>query len=181
MPVAVNDARSPACLRRLHWAVAAGVAVQLALGWGSETGIDGTDGMRLLRAHFQRGMVLLALMLLRVVCRLFHCMPPADVGEPRWRRSVAGCVHAALYLLLFLLPVSGYVIWVWMEAPLDVLGVRMPKLFVPPADDETWRAVAWYVHITGVWILSALVALHVAAALWHQWVRRGGLISRRML
>ena len=49
MPVAVNDARSPACLRRLHWAVAAGVAVQLALGWGSETGIDGTDGMRLLR------------------------------------------------------------------------------------------------------------------------------------
>lgn len=177
----MSGERYPTCLRRLHWAVAAGVAVQLALGWGSEA-IDGDAGMRLLRIHFQLGMVLLALMLLRLACRLVRRMPAADAGEPRWRRLAARSVHVALYLLLFLLPVSGYVIWVWMEAPLDVLGVlRVPRLFVPPADDETWRAIAWYVHYACVWLLSALVALHVAAALWHQWVRRDGLVSRRML
>ncbi len=178
----MNGERHPACLRWLHWAVAAGVAVQLALGWGSETGIYGADGMRLLRLHFQLGMVLLALMLLRVACRLSRRMPPADAGEPRWRRRAARSVHATLYLLLFLLPVSGYVIWIWMDAPLDVLSVaRVPRLFVPPADDETWRAIAWYVHFACIWLLSVLVVLHVAAALWHQWVRRDGLVSRRML
>lgn len=178
----MSGGRHPACLRWMHWAVAAGVVVQFALGWGSETDIDGADGMRLLRLHFQLGMVLLALMLLRLACRLTHRMPPAGAGEPRWRHRAARSVHIALYLLLFLLPASGYVIWVWMDAPLDVLGVaRVPRLFVPPADDETWRAVAWYAHIACGWMLSALLALHVAAALWHQWVRRDGLISRRML
>lgn len=177
----MSGARYPACIRRLHWAVAAGLIVQLALGWGSEA-IDGDAGMRLLRIHFQLGMVLLALMLLRLACRLVRRMPPADAGEPRWRRLAARSVHVALYLLLFLLPVSGYVIWIWMEAPLEVMGVlRVPRVFVPPADDETWRAVAWYVHYACIWLLSALVALHVAAALWHQWVRRDGWVSRRML
>jgi cytochrome b561 len=176
----MSGERHPACIRRLHWAVAAGVAVQLALGWGSEA-ITGDAGMRLLRIHFQLGMVLLALMLLRLGCRIVRRMPAADAGEPRWRRRLAGGVHLALYLVLFLLPVSGYVIWIWMQAPLEVLGVlRVPALFVPPADDETWRAVAWYVHNACVWLLCALVVLHVAAALWHQWVRRDGLL-RRML
>ena len=177
----MSSKRYPACLRRLHWAVAVGVTVQLVLGWGSETDIDGANGMRLLRFHFQLGMVLLGMMVLRLACRLSYRMPPADTREPCWRRRVASCVHAALYLLLFLLPISGYVIWVWMDAPLDLMGILwVPRLFVPPMDDETWRAVAWYVHIACIWILSTLVVLHVLAALWHQWVRRDGLISRRM-
>ena len=85
-------------------------------------------------------------------------------------------------MLLLLLPVSGYVIWVWMDAPRQLLGVLwLPALFVPPADDESWRALAWYVHVGGAWVLSLLVVLHVAAAAWHQWWRRDGLISRRLL
>jgi cell volume regulation protein A len=37
-----------------------------------------------------------------------------------------------LYLLLFLLPISGYVIWVWMEAPLDVLGAELLTMTLSP-------------------------------------------------
>jgi cytochrome b561 len=176
-----SSVRYPACIRWLHWAVALGVAVQLALGWGSEV-IDADDGMRLLGLHFQLGLMLLLLMLLRLVCRLLRRMPSTDIGTPTWQRRAAKSLHVVLYGLLFLLPVSGYVIWVWMGAPRLLLGiVTMPALFVPPADDETWRAFAWYVHVACAWAVSALVTLHVSAALWHQWIVRDGRISRRML
>jgi cytochrome b561 len=65
---------------------------------------------------------------------------------------------------------------------MEVLGVlQVPRLFSPPADDETWRAIAWYVHYWSGWALLGLVLLHVAGALWHQYIRRDGLISQRML
>lgn len=178
----MSAARYPAIARWLHWAVALGVIVQLALGWGSEAIDDAADGMRVLRIHFQLGVLLLMAMLLRIAWRLSGRVPVADMQAPRWRRRAAGCVHATLYLLLLLLPASGYVIWVWMDASRELLGVlTVPALFVPPAEDETGRAIAWYVHWACAWTLAALVALHAAAALWHQWVLRDGLISRRML
>jgi len=161
--------------------MAVGVVVQLALGWGAEA-LAGEAGMRLLRLHFQWGMVLLVMLLLRLACRCSQRMPSAAAEVPRWQRRVARAVHATLYLLLLLLPASGYVIWIWMAQPLVVLGVvAVPRWFVPPAEDETWRAVAWYVHVGSVWAVAILVVLHMTAALWHQCVLRDRWISRRML
>lgn len=76
----MSGQRYPACIRWLHWTVAAGVAVQLALGWGSEA-LDGDAGMRLLRLHFQLGMVLLMLMLLRLACRIVRHLPDGLVSR----------------------------------------------------------------------------------------------------
>ena len=46
--------------------------------------------------------------------------------------------------------------------------------------DETGRAAAWYVHVYGAWVLSALVGLHVVAAVFHHVRHRDGYIVRRM-
>lgn len=43
-------------------------------------------------------------------------------------------------------------IWVWMGADRTLFaGVQVPALFVPPATDESGRALAWYVHVYGAW------------------------------
>lgn len=174
--------RYPLSARILHWSVAAGVAIQIALGWASELVSDREASRWLIHLHYQLGMVLLALMVVRGGRRMLRGTPAPEGDPRRWRSRLAASVHAAMYFLLFALPMSGYVIWVWMGAPMEVFGVvQVPRVFSPPADDETWRAVAWYVHYWAGWALLALVALHVAAALWHQLVRRDGLISRRML
>ena len=65
----MNRLRYPLCIRCLHWMMAVGVVVQLALGWGAEA-LAGEAGMRLLRLHFQWGMVLLVMLLLRKRHRL---------------------------------------------------------------------------------------------------------------
>ena len=78
------------------------------------------------------------------------------------------------------LPLSGHVIWVWMGADRTLFGgLEMPALFVPP-DEETGRAVAWYVHVYGAWILLGLVCLHLLAAMFHEWTRGDDFIARRM-
>ena len=121
-------------------------------------------------------------MVLRLAWRLLSASPSPFPDAAR-RLRAALTVHVLLYvLLLLLLPASGYVIWVWMGAPMDLLGfVEIPRLFIPPNDDERGRAWAWYVHHYAAIALTALALLHVAAALWRQLALRDGIISRRML
>lgn len=167
--------------RALHWSVAALLPVQLGLGFGAEHSDDPQLSNLLLDAHFQLGVLVLALMAVRVLWRLLHGPPRALSGAIAWQRRVAGMLHAALYVLLIALPLSGYVIWIWMGADRDVFGLfELPRLFSPPHEDETGRAIAWYLHVYGAWMLSALVVLHAGVALWHQHVLKDGLIRQRM-
>lgn len=168
--------------RLFHWVVAAAIPVQIYLGWAAEWEDARAESFRLIRSHYQLGVVIFSLMLLRILWRVGYGAPSGLEGEPRWRSSLAATVHWLLYALLLTMPVSGYVIWVWMDVPMDVLGiVQLPELFTPPVEDERGRALAWYIHYYSSWTVTALVALHVIAAVWHQFVRRDNSIAARML
>lgn len=176
----VERYRLPA--RVLHWLVALAIPFHIYLGWAAEFASTRETEFPLIRCHYQVGVTLAVLMLMRLTWRMAGGAPAPPVGEPAWRDRLASLAHWALYGLLFLLPASGYVIWVWMEAPMDVFGLfDLPRLFTPPADDETGRAIAWYVHYWSGWTLIGLACLHVGAAIWHEFVRPDRLISRRML
>lgn len=182
MSVMPGETRYRLPARVLHWLVALAIPCQIYLGWASELASQREDSSRLIHLHFQLGVIVAVLMVLRLTWRIAYGAPDDIVAEPRWRRRLAKVTHWALYGLLLILPASGYVIWVWMGASMEVLGLfEVPKLFTPPEEDETWRAFAWYVHYWSGWSLIGLVTLHVAAAFWHQLVRRDRLIRRRML
>ncbi len=168
--------------RLLHWAVAAAIPIQIYLGWAAEWEEARAESFRLIRSHYQLGVVIFGLMLLRILWRVGYGVPAHLEAEPRWRSVLAATVHWLFYALLLTMPVSGYVIWVWMDVPMDILGIfHLPKLFTPPVEDETGRALAWYIHYYSSWAVIALVTLHVTAALWHQFVRRDNGSAARML
>lgn len=176
----MSHERYPLGLRFLHWLMAALVPVQFCIGWAAEHLAPDGSGKTLLMAHFQLGITLAGLLLTRLIWRLCSRID-APRNQPPWRARAAHWVHASLYALLIAICVSGYVIWVWMEAPMGFLGsVEIPRLFTPPSDEGP-RALSWYVHVWGGRLLCALIALHMGAALWHQFVRKDGLIRRRML
>ena len=171
--------RYPLALRVLHWLLALLLMVQVALGWVAEHGASRALSDVLFPFHFRLGVLILCLMLLRLLLRVWLPMPGHDGGLP-WRRRLRAWVHGLLYVLVLVLPLSGHVIWVWMGADRTLFaGVELPALFVPPGD-ETGRAAAWYVHVYGAWVLSALVGLHVVAAVVHHVRHRDGYIVRRM-
>lgn len=166
-------------LRWLHAIIAALVVPQWWLGWIGERTAEHEAAMEWLQIHFQLGVLIAILMVWRLGLRLRGPAPDPE-PDPVWKQRIASAVHFLLYLLLFLLPASGYVIWVWMDAPRTMGPLELPAMFTPPADDETGRAVAWYVHIGAAWLLAAAVSLHVGAALWHGLIRRDGRVTRRM-
>lgn len=180
-PMSRIEGRYSRLHRRLHWATALTLPAQGLLGWLSERVDDALLGKALMAAHLQLGVVLLVLLALRLTVRFWRPTPPPPLGDPRWQQRIAAVVHATLYALMVLLPLSGLVLWAWMRTPLDLFGLLhvAPVLSTRP-DDETSLVIGWYLHVWGAWALAGVAALHVGAALWHQWIVRDRRILDRM-
>lgn len=178
---AQTPGRYPLALRLLHWLLALLLLAQVMLGFAAEHWTPRALSDALFPLHFKLGVLILCLMILRLGLRLRLPVTVDDSDAPRWHRRIRSCVHALIYLLVLALPISGHVIWVWMGADRTLIGgLQLPAFFVPPHDDETGRALAWYVHVYGAWTLSALIGLHVAAAVLRQWQGKDSFIALRM-
>jgi len=157
MPTPVRYSRTQI---RLHWLVATLIALQyllhdaIAEAWdaftrGAEVGFD-----PLVAQHVFTGLLVAALVVWRLALRFSHGVPALPEEEPRLMKVAAHLAHWALYALMLLLPVSGAFAW--------FAGAEQA------ASAHNVMKVA----------LLALVGLHVAALLVHQFVLRTGLMSR---
>ena len=98
---------------RLHWAVAALVVVQYLLGGGTSSAFeDGVDAERLTMTpvaigHFVNGALIFLLVAWRLMLRNERGVPGPTPGEPGWQSAAARGTHAAMYVLLLVLPITG--------------------------------------------------------------------------
>ncbi|MBY9062961.1 cytochrome b [Sphingomonas yunnanensis] len=159
-----------------HWTIAALVIFNIAVGLGH----DPIPALRaLMPAHKAIGLTVLALTALRVAWRLAHRPPPLPAHTPGWERGAAHATHWTLYLLLVLLPLSGWVMVSGPEGrrPLSWFGAfDLPYLPVTsPAAEGAAKA-----HGLLGWVMLALVLLHVAAALRHHLLLRDQVLGRML-
>lgn len=165
----------PRRLRVLHWLTA--ICVVLAAAFILTR--DELDGravrLWLLEGHRHFGLFVLALFVVRVVVRLrMGKLPPA--GETSWPvRIAAGATHIALYALLVAMPLLGWALSSAQGKPVHLFGATLPN-FVAADEDLADSLQAW--HLNAAWVLLGLVSLHVAAALWHHFVMRDGVLRR---
>lgn len=143
---------------RLHWITAALVLAQyvfpdaISAAWrASQRGLLTTFDPAV-PAHVLTGLAILGIALWRIVLRRHHGAPVAQGGAAIARLSHVG--HIALYALLILMAASGAAAWLGGIAP----AAEAHKLLKP--------------------VLLALIIGHAAAALWHQFLRRDGTLSR---
>jgi cytochrome b561 len=125
--------------------------------------------------HALSGMVLWLLVIARYGWRVAHPAPglPAHLG-PAYRRF-SQAAHISLYALLFVTPIIGIVTFIWHGRVLNLglfavnFGVRSDRAFFEPTED---------LHGYLAYALFALAAMHIAAALWHHFVMRDGILRR---
>ncbi len=161
----------------LHWIVVFLLIGQVTVGKIAHQMPDGFGKLVLLARHKSVGITILALAALRLAWRLAN-RPPPPPSMPRWQLLAARANHAALYLLLFAMPLTGWMMSSASNYPVSWFGlVQLPDLVTP---DRGFKELMQGVHRTLANTLIALAALHVAAALKHQFLDRDGLIWRML-
>lgn len=176
----VDAAAYSAPARRLHWITATIVVVMLPLGFGMAyrgNTLDIWDDVTntLYSTHKLMGFALLWLMCGRLAYRLVKGAPPDEPGLAAWQRAAARLMHWALYGLLLIVPLLGW-IGVSLYPALDIFGLfSLPSLAAP--DEAAAKRVLW-LHGWLAIALAVLVALHVAAALHHHLIRHDGVLRR---
>ena len=163
----------------LHWLVALLIIAAFALGV-TMVDIPGLTPTKLkyFSWHKWLGVTVLALAAVRLLWRLTHATPALPMSMPAWQVKISALLHGLLYVLMFAIPVSGYFYSLAAGVPVTYLGVLpLPVLIEPnPELKVVLKAVHYWLNMS----LLAAVAVHVAAALKHQFIDRDGVLKRML-
>jgi cytochrome b561 len=171
-----------------HWLVAAGIIANFLIVWTVDSLPKGAE-RPMINLHKSIGITVLGLAILRLLWRLANPPPPLPASYGRWERAGAHAAHWALYVLIFAMPITGWIhdsAWkLAPQNPLTLFGV-IPWFRIgaiahqDPATKERIHDLFAQIHGLLGWVLVALFALHVAGALKHQWLDREPELQRML-
>ena len=173
----------------LHWLVAALIVANVGLALSVDF-LPDEWGRPIIDTHKSIGITVLGLVLLRLLWRAGHPPPRLPTVYPRWERIGAQAAHGVLYALMLLLPLSG---WMhdsaWKDAathPMQLFGlIGWPRIgyieHIEPVMKESLHDTFGWIHTALGYVLYALFALHVGAALKHQFIDREPELQRMSL
>jgi len=172
----------------LHWLIALGIIVNIALGlYFADLPRSDPDKFFLTQTHKSIGLTILVLSLIRVAWRLMNPVPPLPASMSPITRFAAHATHFLLYVLIIAIPLSG-----WLLVSSSPLG--LPTMYfgwfawpelpyfsdLPRAAKKLWVQDFATVHIYLAWSAIVLVTIHVVAALYHQFIRRDVVLGRML-
>lgn len=162
----------------LHWTVAVLILVMAYLGLTMGDLPNGPDKIKTYALHKSIGITILALVALRLLWRLYAGTPRPVPGSPRWQERIASLTHAAIYLLLFAIPLSGWVLNSAAGFPLRWFGlVNLPHIV---GESHDLHELAEEAHELMFWVLALLVVAHAGAAFYHHIFQRDTTLARML-
>ncbi|WP_323140556.1 cytochrome b [Massilia phyllosphaerae] len=178
-PATANTPKYTKTAMALHWVIAALMIWAFALGW-IMTDIHGFSPtkLRYFAWHKWIGVTVLVLALARLLWRATHKPPPLPDTMHRWEETAAHLGHAALYVLMLAIPISGYFYTSAAGIPVVYLGV-LPLPTIIGANP----AIAATLKVLHIWLnygLLAAVTGHLLAVVKHQLIDRQRLLQRML-
>ena len=170
--------------RALHWLMAIMVIGMIGVGIYIH-GLDANNAAeapiktQLGALHKATGMVILLLVALRAGWVMANPRPGLPDSVPRWQRIIAKATHHGMYLLMFAMPLSGYVMSSYVLKPVSIYGLfEIPPLFADKNIDMAKAVFA--VHETLAFILLTLIVLHIGVALKHHFIDKDNILMRML-
>jgi cytochrome b561 len=172
--------------RLLHWLIA--LIVLALLGVGMIFGFMGFDGTRetfggevtdvLFKYHKTFGILVLALMFLRLGFRLILGAPPYQQSLSGFERAASQTVHGLFYVVLLAMPILGLLATAAGAYPVQFFEWTLPGLI---GKDKALSETLFWLHGLVGWLLLGLIVLHIGAAMRHWLVKRDGVMARMSL
>jgi cytochrome b561 len=176
------DLDAPAAYTRtaigLHWLIALLIFAAFPLGVYMHDLPLSPDKLKLYSYHKWMGVTLLMLAIVRLSWRAAHKPPLLPATIPRWESLAAQSVHLLLYLLLFAIPLSGWL----MSSAKGFQTVWFGVLPLPDlvGKDKELGDLLKEVHEALNFMLLGLVVAHVAGALKHHFIERDDILARML-
>jgi cytochrome b561 len=161
-----------------HWLIAALIIANIAVALVTDDW-EGPARAAAMQFHKATGFTVLLLSLLRVLWRLLHRPPPFPAEIRRWEAIGARAAHWLFYVLMIVLPLTG---WLMISAAAERRPFNWYGLFglpyLPVQGNKALGGFSHEAHEVLGYVMIALIALHVAAALKHHFADRTRLIAR---
>lgn len=160
--------------RLIHWSMALLILGMLTTGAVRELVEHSPLERELMAYHKSIGMAILALLVLRVIWRRFNQGAAVASGAERIWVKLG---HGALYLMMLLMPVSGLLLAWGSGHGASFFGL---PVIAPGAKLEWAHELGEEMHEVGQFLLWALIAGHVGAALYHRLFKRDDVMQRML-
>lgn len=162
--------------RWLHWSMAILILCLIAAGLIMVELPGGALKNNTYELHKSFGITVFVLAVLRVLWRASQGFPALPASVPGWQQGLARATHLALYVLIVLVPVLGFVGTSMCCSPVNLFWT-VPVPIELPGGMETAKTVLW-LHKIAVFTMAGILALHVAGALQHAIIKKDGVFQR---
>ncbi|MGO9006265.1 MAG: cytochrome b [Beijerinckiaceae bacterium] len=177
-PARIRILRFSGTAQALHWLTGVLMFTVLPLAWVmTAVAKDNPNRAMLFALHKSIGVTILLLTMMRLLWRATNPAPSFPASMTRWDANSAKLSHWLLYVVLVVMPISGYVLSSAGGHPVTFFG-----LFAFPALPQNKGAakLADEIHLVAQWAVYGLIALHILATAWHIVVRRDGILDRML-
>lgn len=166
-----------AVAKSLHWLMAALIIGLWCVGVSLDELPKGDLRSQVIGLHKALGVVVLALVVLRLAWRATHTAPALPDTMPTWEQLAAKLGHLALYGLMAAIPAAGILMSQSAGREVNVFGWIVPTL-VEKSDEL--KEVFGEAHETLAWVLAVVLVVHVAAAVRHHFLLKDDVLSRML-
>jgi cytochrome b561 len=162
----------------LHWLIALLIFAAFPLGVYMHDLPLSPHKLRLFSYHKWIGITVFMLAVIRASWRISHRPPPMPDSMPNWEKIAAESVHYLLYVLIFAVPVSGWL----MSSALGFQTVWFGVLPLPNlvGKDKVLGDQLLEVHQALNYLMLGLVVAHIGAALKHYFIDRDDILARML-
>jgi cytochrome b561 len=160
----------------IHWMSALAMLILFASMWAREYIEEYALRVNLFELHRQMGLAILTLFVVRLLVKKFGPKKkPSGPQMGKLEHLAAACSHIALYIMLFAMPVIG-----WIITNAHGQNVRFLRMFTLPSlvsKNEDLEDMLQLAHEYGAYALMGLIGLHFAAALFHHFVKKDHVLA----
>ena len=173
-----SDTRYGGVAIALHWLVAIAIIGSFSVGLYMADLPLSPQKLKLYSWHKWAGVTIFLFVVVSLGWRLLHRPPELPAGMPGWQRAVAAATHVLLYLLMFAVPITGWLMSSAKGFQTVYFGVLpLPDLLVK---NEELGDLLKEVHTLLNFSMAALVLAHLGAALKHHFIDRDDVLARML-